>query len=397
MRRLLTAAFLFTTLSFAQSLTGLWDATVTVSDFRVPFRMEFTNDAAIFFNGDEKVISTSGLFNGKSGSFRFEHYAGTLSLELFAGKLTGKYDRGSRGIYAFEAKRFVPSPLDATEVPSIAGIWEIGGVASSKGENAWTLIVRQAGAEVSAAIQRIDGDTGELSGTYRDGKFTISHFSGARPSVFELKPAADGSLAVTQNGKQTWTALRSKVARAKGLPEPTDPSKHTTVKDPTVPFTFAGKDLSGKLTTNEDPRFQGKVVIVAVGGSWCPNCHDEAPFLMDLYRKYHAKGLEIVGLSFEEAEQIKDLSRLRFFVRQYGIEYPILVAGEPGEWLEKLPQAVNLNSWPTSFILGRDGRVRSVHAGFAGKATGALHAEMVEEVEATLQRLLSEELRTSRE
>ena len=397
MHRLLTAAFLFASLSFGQTLTGLWDASVTVTDFRVPFRMEFTEQSAIFFNGDEKVISTAGQFDGKSGSFRFDHYAGKLNFQLSNGRLTGTYDRGSRGIYAFDAKRFTPSPLDATEVPSIAGIWEIGGVASSKGENAWTLIVRQSGPEVSAAVQRIDGDTGELSGTYRDGKFTISHFSGARPSVFELKPGVDGSLAVTQNGKQTWTAVKSTVARTRGLPAPTDPSKHTSVKDPTVPFAFAGKDLAGNFVTNADPRFQGKVVIVAVGGSWCPNCHDEAPFLMEIYRKYHAKGLEIVGLSFEEAEQIEDLSRLHFFVRRYGIEYTMLVAGDPSELLDKLPQAVNLNSWPTSFFLGRDGLVRGVHAGFAGKASGTLHREMVDEVEATLQRLLSEELRTSRE
>ena len=36
------------------------------------------------------------------------------------------------------------------------------------------------------------------------------------------------------------------------------------------------------------------MVIVSIGGSWCPNCHDEAPLLGDLYRKYKSQGLEIV-------------------------------------------------------------------------------------------------------
>ena len=47
-------------------------------------------------------------------------------------------------------------------------------------------MVRQSGAEASAVILRIDGDTGVLTGSYRDGKFVLSHFSGARPLRLEL-------------------------------------------------------------------------------------------------------------------------------------------------------------------------------------------------------------------
>jgi len=63
--------------------------------------------------------------------------------------------------------------------------------------------------------------------------------------------------------------------------------------------------------------------------SWCPNCHDEAPFLEELYQKYHGLGLEVVALDFEPAEQIKSLSRARAFIKRYGIEYTYLIAGEP--------------------------------------------------------------------
>ena len=71
---------------------------------------------------------------------------------------------------------------------------------------------------------------------------------------------------------------------------------------------------NGRVVSNTDARFQGKVVLVAIGGSWCPNCHDEAPYLEELYRKYHAAGLEVVGLSFEEGDQLKDPARLRAFI-----------------------------------------------------------------------------------
>ena len=162
------------------------------------------------------------------------------------------------------------------------------------------------------------------------------------------------------------------------------------MKDPTEPFRFSFPDLSGKIVSNTDPRFQGKVVIVSIGGSWCPNCHDEAPFFTELYKKYHAKGLEIVMLSFEEEAQQKDPVRVRAFIKRYGIDYTVLIPGEPKELNDKVPQGVNLNAYPTSFYLGRDGRVRSAHAGFPGKATGKFHTEAKEEITALVERLLAE-------
>jgi hypothetical protein len=56
---------------------------------------------------------------------------------------------------------------------------------------------------------------------------------------------------------------------------------------------------------------------------------------------------------------------------------------------------VNLNSFPTSFFLGRDGRVRSVHAGFPGKASGQFHEEAKAELTALVERLLAERVSTA--
>ena len=177
------------------------------------------------------------------------------------------------------------------------------------------------------------------------------------------------------HGKSQLTATRPDVARAKGLPPPTDPDHHTTVKDASEPFRFSFPDLNGKIVSNTDARFQGKVVLVNVTGSWCPNCHDEAPFLAELYRKYRGQGLEVVALSFEEDDQLKNPTRLRAFMKEYGIDYTVLLAGVPDDRDAKLTQPVNLNSWPTTFFLGRDGRVRFVHAGFPGPASGVLYRQ----------------------
>jgi thiol-disulfide isomerase/thioredoxin len=379
----------------AQSLNGLWDATVVVNPgVEVPFRFELAGSGSAlkgsFFNGDEKVTSTTGRLENGALVLTFDEYGTRLEATVKDGRLEGQYTRGTRGApYPFQAKRFVPAPAGDVKIPAISGLWNVQ-VKSSKGEDAWQLIVRQSGAEASASILRIDGDTGMLTGTYRDGKFVLSHFSGARPLRLELTPGADGTLSVVQNKDNPLTATRAEIAKAKGLPQPSDPSRFTSVKDPTEPFRFSFPDLSGKIVSNTDPRFQGKVVIVSIGGSWCPNCHDEAPFFTELYKKYHAKGLEIVALSFEEEAQQKDPVRLRAFIKRYGIDYTVLIPGDPKELNEKVPQGVNLNAYPTSFYLGRDGRVRSAHAGFPGRATGKFHTEAKEEITALVERLLAE-------
>jgi thiol-disulfide isomerase/thioredoxin len=379
----------------AQALSGLWDATVVVTGgVEIPFRMELsgtgTNVKGSFFNGDEKVTSTTGRLDHGSLVLSFDEYGTKLEATVKDGRLEGQYSRGTRGApYPFQAKKFAPVPVGDEKIPHIAGLWNVQ-VKSAKGEWAWQLIVRQSGAEASASILRIDGDTGALTGSYRDGKFVLSHFSGARPLRLELTTGADGTLSVVQNKDAALTAVRMDVAKARGLPEPSDPSRFTSVKDPTEPFRFSFPDLNGKLVSNTDPRFQGKVIIVSIAGSWCPNCHDEAPFFTELYKKYRSKGLEIVALSFEEEAQIKDPVRLRAFVKRYGIDYTVLIPGEPKELNDKVPQGSNLNAFPTSFYIGRDGRVKSVHAGFPGKATGKFHTEAKDEITALVERLLAE-------
>jgi thiol-disulfide isomerase/thioredoxin len=385
----------------AQSISGLWDASVVISGgIEVPFRFEIAGSGKAikgsFFNGDEKVTSTTGSFENGALILSFDEYGTKVEATLKDGRLEGQYSRGTRGApYPFQAKRFAPAPVGDAPIPAIAGLWNIQVGKSSKGEAAWQLIVRQSGAEASAAILRVDGDTGTLTGTYRDGKFVLSHFSGARPLRLELTPASDGTLSVVQNNDNPFTAVRADQARAKGLPQPSDPSRFTSVKDPTEAFRFSFPDLSGRVVSNTDEKFRGKVVIVSISGSWCPNCHDEAPFLGELYKKYRSRGLEIVSLSFEEEAQLKNPVRLRAFMKRYGIEYTVLIPGEPKELAERVPQGVNLSSFPTTFFIGRDGRVRAVHAGFPGKASGEFHTQAKEESTATVERLLAESAQAS--
>ena len=303
-------------------------------------------------------------------------------------------------------KRFTPVMLGQDDPPQLAGTWEMRRNAdeatASRDTRTWQVFLRQSGAEVSGSILRVDGDTGTLAGHWKDGRLVLSHFAGERPNLFEATLNPDGTLAVTLNRTAHYLVLRSGEARAKGIPEPPDPSRYTSVKDPTTPFQFAFPNLTGESVSNTDAVFRGKVVILAIGGSWCPNCHDEAPFLSELYKDYHARGLEIVGLMFENDPDPKvSRPRVLSFIKRYGVQYPMLMAGttqsSPSSKTiaEALPQIVNFGAYPTTIYLGRDGRVRSVHAGFASPATGQEHVRLKQELRELTEQLLAEPARSS--
>jgi thiol-disulfide isomerase/thioredoxin len=376
-----------------QTLAGKWDARVVVNNVEVPFRFDITGSGAAlkasFVNGEQRITSTAASVEGDTVVFSFEQYGSKVVATLAGGQLTGEYQRARGAPFPFKAVRAASTPSTTARAPSIEGTWIVS-AKSNKGETAWRFIARQNGAQVSATILRVDGDTGTLTGAYRDGTFVLSHFSGARPLLLEVIPQADGTLKLVQNKQTALVAARENAAAAKSIGTPTDPTRHTTVKDPNEPLRFSFPDLNGRIVSNTDPRFAGKVVLVNIGGSWCPNCHDEAPFLSSLYRKYKAKGLEVVTLSFEEGDQLKNPARLRAYIKNYGIEWTVLLAGEPEQLNEKVPQGVNLNAFPTTFVLGRDGRVRAVHAGFPSPGSGAYYTQAEKEVTELVERLLAE-------
>jgi thiol-disulfide isomerase/thioredoxin len=226
---------------------------------------------------------------------------------------------------------------------------------------------------VSASILRVDGDSGAVTGAYDGHTFVLGHFSGARPLRLELTPTGSATLRVELDSYDTYTAIRTDEARARGLPEPTDPTRFTSVKDPGAAFEFSFPDLDGHIVSNTDARFRRKVVIVSIGGSWCPNCHDEAPFLMELYRKYRDRGLEIVFLSFEEAKELKSLRNCRRS-SSYDVEYQCCRRRHEADAITTA-QIVNLSV--SHNAVPRPRRVGSgVHAGFASTATGRYHTSL---------------------
>lgn len=405
----------------AAPVQGRWDAVLSRNGVDIPFRLDIKGDGptlqGVFFDGWTAYDgTTSATFKDNQLTLNVDHYLTTISAKLDDGKLAGSVvaqNRESTAEYAFSATRHVEVSAEQVKAPSIAGTYVIPlDTPSSKGEKAFRFIAHQRGAEVAATILRIDGDTGSFTGSYKDGHWRLSHYDGSRPGVIVVTPKADGTLEVQQQVERpglaaetasneysrgatpdgryapTLIAYREDVAKAKGLPEPSDALTHTTIRDPDEIFTFNFPDLDGKLVSNED--FKGKVVVAIVTGTWCPNCHDEAQYLVELDKQYRDQGLEIVALTFEEPAQHEELERARAFVKQYGVEYTYLLAGAPAEMWEKVPQLNQLNTWPATLFVGRDGKIKAVHAGFASPASGEFHAQLRRQFTARIEQLLAE-------
>ena len=411
-------AVLFCSLLLAPSLAHAeqtakvrhWSGTATYHGQTIPVQLNLGapgpggSVSGTLINGQEQAPSSNGLEADGHLSLRFDYFArkleGTLTDTEFRGEYSGARMKAPIPVVLHPdrdgkpATRFVAAS-SAANATTINGDWEIS-VHSSKGESAWTLHVQPYGGsgEIQASIQRIDGDTGGLYGGFDSaaGEYHVARFAASGPTLYALHPEAGGTLQVRNllSSDVPWTARRVADARRENLPPPTRTTEQTSVVDPREPLHFSGVDLSGQTVTDRDARFRGKVVIAAVGGSWCPNCHDEAPLLVELYNRFHNRGLEVVDLSFEEEDQLHNPERLRAFLTRYRIPYTVLVMGTPDQLTEKLPQGKNLNSWPTSFFIGRDGLVKEVHAGFSGPATGAAYTELRKETYAFVEQLLNQ-------
>ena len=113
------------------------------------------------------------------------------------------------------------------------------------------------------------------------------------------------------------------------------------------------------LTGGAVPDTTGRVVLVDFWASWCAPCRSSFPAFARLNTDYSARGLVIVAVSIDEQP-----AAYSAFVKKWQPPFAALLDRE-----QKLVKSVKVPTMPTSYLLGRDGRVRFVHTGFHGSAT----------------------------
>ncbi|HEX4948061.1 MAG TPA: TlpA disulfide reductase family protein [Blastocatellia bacterium] len=383
-----------------QYLPGIWHGIVYLQNndevaIKMEFQVEGENVIGTFINGDERLTSTSGSFDGLNLKLKFDYFDAVFEGGIARREVIGTITRTWKQqklvrnfkIWRGGGKMIVPA---ATGGKDLSGEWEMK-VGEGEKQRQWRLMLTQKDGALTGTILTPSGDWGTMTGEFAYDKMLLTRFDVINARLFRAQLNAQGQLEGMVDLGQ-GDAPRKVIAERVSATAPVA-TQNTKVKNPTEPFKFSGIDLTGKTIDSTDPRFKNKVIVIEISGTWCPNCYDEAPLLKDLYARYQSQGLEVVGLSFEYTGDTKrDLEQVKIFNQKHDIPYLMLLAGstENDDIAKKLPQLENFGAYPTTIFIGRDGLVKKIHAGFDGPATGERHTRLKVEFEETVKELLKE-------
>jgi len=380
---------------------GQWRGVLTLNDTtELPFTFEIAQTVSgaqlTVINAAERILTqdfrftedsvwwTMPVFNTKfrckretDTTFSGE-WSNTASSRPYVLKFHANYD-----------KPRIISNHTCTGTQNFTGKWECTFSPGQKGESkAIGLFNLEKNGSYSGTFATEFGDYRFLEGGYTDcDEIVLSIFDGQFAMLFTARMNYDSIQGEYWSGKyghEAWKAKRNEKFELR------DPDELAYAKDSTdVDFTF--NDLNGKPVSLSD--YRGKVVIVQIMGTWCPNCLDETAWMQDVYMKYHSQGLEIIGLAYERkgdtATQNAAIRRIR---DRFGVTYPLLNTGKSGKdsASASLPFVSGVFCFPTSIYIDRNGNVRRIHSGYNGPATGAYYQRDSDEALRFIQQLLAE-------
>jgi thiol-disulfide isomerase/thioredoxin len=277
---------------------------------------------------------------------------------------------------------------DSRPPAAISGDWEVH-FNGPDGEEPAIGIFRTEGQQVTGSFATETGDLRFLEGRVSSDSLWLSTFNGFQAYLFRAAIRGDSLIGEFRSGhryRQPWHGVRNPDFKLAD-------DETATQLDPAHPFAFAFPGLDGRVHRHTDPEFAGKVLVVEVMGTWCPNCLDEARMLQEFQALYGQDGLRVVGLGFERfPDRERSLAALKRFRDGVGISYQLLYAGAArGDTVEaKLPFIEEFKSYPTTFLVARDGTVRHIYTGIYGPSTGDRYLRFRERMQNAILDLLRE-------
>jgi thiol-disulfide isomerase/thioredoxin len=125
-------------------------------------------------------------------------------------------------------------------------------------------------------------------------------------------------------------------------------------------------DLTGKSIKLSDMR--GKVVLVDFWASWCGPCRESLPVLDKLSKTYRDQGLVVVGVNIDNTPELA-----REFLSKNKLTLSFAVVNDKKH---EVAARYAPPTMPSSYVIDREGRVRSVHAGFRASDAAKLETEL---------------------
>jgi thiol-disulfide isomerase/thioredoxin len=378
----------------APSPAGAWKAVLDLAGGALPFALQIDgrgqNWHGRLCNGTTCQPFSAVRVEGDSVILEIADYAAVLKASLGSDSLVGYYHNvGSKGPRTIPFRAARGRWPVSTASARLVGRWDAT-YYQDLGTSPRVFDLRNEPGGFEGRILSTTTDYGPFTGAVVGDSFAIGLFDGSFVYLLTGKLVGDTLRGVLHAGLRTqtpWTAVRS--TGKPHLQSPTEVSR----ADTTEPLRFQFPDLRGRLVGSDDRRFRGKVLLLEIFGTWCPTCHEATPELLRLYRRFHRRGLEVVGLSFEATgDTAIDALQVRRYRDKFRVPFPLLLAGvnDNESIAAALPQLEDVTAFPTTVFVGRDGRVRRIHAGFHGLAAGPQHAHLVRQFEAEIERLLNE-------
>lgn len=381
--------------------TGSYRATLQLPGGEAPIGLEVAkeNDHFVLYlvNDTERTRVDNVTLTGNELAAVFPGYENTLRARMYRDRLEGEVTLikagGKEQKIPFKATRgdtyrFYKDAL--SDNADLAGRWEMTLTSDGKATPA-VAIFQQEHDRVTGTVMTPTGDHRFLDGQVHGDEAQLSTFAGGLAYLYKFKVTAAGEL---EGDMWQGLASHSKLKATRNEQATLDGAgPRTELKQDAPSFDFTFPDADGKQVSLHDEQFRGKVVIVTLGGSWCPNCHDEAMFLVPFHKEYQPKGVEIIALMFERhGEFDRAAQAVQGYRKDLGIQFPTLIAGlsETEDASKALPTLSGIYGYPTTILVDRTGKVRNIHLGFSGPATGRHHEEYVAEFRALVDQLLAE-------
>lgn len=391
---------------------GSWSAALVAGERRIPFqlRVEEARDSRLgvrllLQNGEEELpVARTELAPGGELVLHMDPYDSRLVARVSGDgtALEGQWIRyrgpGRETRMAFTARagrtpRFAEPLAGRPTAKTLEGRWAVTFRHGDESSPAVALLEAKGEgvAKLSGTFLTPLGDYRFLAGDSVGGRLRLSCFDGAHAFLFEAQLGEDGVLRgdfwSRDTWHESWEARRDPAARL------ADDFGMTTWNEGVELGALRFPDLSGELRSLDGPGLQGRPRLLVLFGSWCPNCGDATDYLRELHQRFGGRGLEVVGLAFEFGD---DQERHRRVLRRYAehkdIDYPILIAGtsDKAEASRAFPALDRVRAYPTTVFIDAEGKVRAVHTGFSGPATGAAHQRLRERFEALIGGMLQD-------